>query len=283
MTGKLFGNRVEPTARSAQRFISVVTLLGGLTFLLPANLRAGITTAEFAGGDPVNSLFAADAFFKLNDALSTGNLTITLTNASLKAISGNIGGETTLTSFYFNNPNNDLMSPVSAAIGATSQILGTAPLNIGQNWAYLTTPPLTDPFTPQNNALTSTGLFSGGSNPPASSTFYSANPVLPLGGPSFGIVSTKAVGHVAPGIKPVVSNQIVFTLTVGAGFSLADLNSSVKFVYGTGEDDMTVVTGGWIDGSFNPSRVTVPEPVSLSVWGGLALAGIALSRRRKPA
>jgi hypothetical protein len=271
----------------------MATLLGGLIFLLPANLWAGITIADFSGGNSASatsdtSFFVADALFILDDSLTTGNLTITLTNKSEAPVDGSIdhvsqiGGAQTLTSFYFNNPQNDHMTAVSAAIGTTSQILGKAPVNIGQNWAYLTTT-LTDPFTPENNALSTTGLFSGGSNPPASSTFYSINPVLPLGGPKFGIVGTNAVGHVASGITPVVSNQIVFTLTVASGFSLADLNSEVKFVYGTGVYDMTVVTGNLTGGSADPHSVTVPEPLSLSVWGVLGLAGIAFSRRRDSA
>jgi MYXO-CTERM domain-containing protein len=127
--------------------------------------------------------------------------------------------------------------------------------------------------------ISSTGLGIFGS-----STFFNgANQDGPgngaLAGPSYGIAPAAGIGS-SPSISgtAVESMAVTFTLLITDpdNFSL-DSIKNVAFMYGTGLDEPVLPAGP----PFNPQVTTIPEPASLSVWGLLGLAGVALRRRRK--
>jgi hypothetical protein len=266
-----------------------LSLLAGVFVICaaPQRLQAD-TTWTVTGSDSYRS---AAAVFTLNSSAKT--LTILLTNTSENDV---LAPSDVLTGLFFDTSKDDL-KPVKAEFQGSQQDIyyGAVKENVGEGWAYAHGPwknTKGDPIDAQgkNSGISAAGLDLFGPKDP----FFSSNPVLPLDGLNYGILShgfDPSGEHTnLTGKGPLFKNSILFTLTAAEGFSLDSIfldsggnpkPNAVVFQYGTSLDDP------WFygepvahDGNVIVGTSPVPEASSLLLlaFGGLPL--LALRRKR---
>lgn len=234
--------------------LALTALAAGLMMLsLTNSSRADLTFTGSGGG------FSAQANF----SLSGSTLTVTLTDTSTAAVSSN--GQT-LGGLFFNTTT--ALTANSAALNAGSfTAFGSIVNNVGEGWLYGHGSSVTS--SGFNSTIAAAGYTIGFGDAQAQA-FYTT-PVTPLDGADYALVGT---GGVTPngGLKsPLFQNSLVFTLTVGSGFSLSELGNTVRFQMGTALSET----------NFEGHPTAVPEPSTLAIagLGALGFMGYGLRRR----
>jgi hypothetical protein len=210
------------------------------------------------------SLAASADFSLVGDTL-----TIVLTNTSTADVAAPAD---VLTGVFFNMTSGTL-TPVSASLNGSTAFYAAIVNNVGEGWSY------GSGFDPLITHGMTSGISVAGLGVFAQANFFSP-PVTPLDGIDYGLLSlgdNSATGN--GGITsggPLIKDSVKFTLTAPAGFSLAELGTSVVFQYGT----------ALTEPNFPGDNGTVPPPVPVppTVWlMGSGMVGLALLgwRRRK--
>ncbi len=205
----------------------------------------------------------------VNFAISGNDLIITLTNTGPSPA---LNPPDILTAVFFSVEGNPTLTPVSAVLGAGSQVLfpasgdGTSPEGVvGGEWAYaqgLSAPGGAD----RGISTAGLGLFGQANFPGDNLVGQTA-----VGGLEYGLVPLSGTtGGNAPvtGPNPFIQNTAVFTLSFVGDLSLSDI-TGVSFQYGTSLSEPNI-----------PGNI-VPEPASITLFGiGIALMGYRMYRRR---
>jgi hypothetical protein len=250
--------------RSRFRF-TLSTLAAALMMLSGASAsRADLLYTGSSGG------YSAAADF----SLSGNTLTVTLTNTSTSSVRAN--GDT-LGGLFFNTTT--ALTAVSAALNTasftdTNNVVhngsfvarGSIVNNVGEGWLY----GHPSSGSGYNSTIAAAG-YTMGFNDGAAQAFYS-NPVTPLDGADYALVGLGGIVNPNGGLKsPLFENSLVFTLTVGNGFSLSELGNTVRFQMGTSLTET----------SFTGTLAAVPEPSTMAIaaLGALGFIGYGLRRR----
>jgi MYXO-CTERM domain-containing protein len=195
--------------------------------------------------------------------LSGNTLTVTLTNTSPHDV---LVPTDVLTAVFFNTTT--AMTPLSANLNGSSVFYGSIVNNVGEGWQF-------DQGTGAHGL--NSGIGASGFNVFGSDPWFFNPGQPPIDGLNYGILSAgdnPATGNTGvTGHGPLIKNSVQFLLTVGSGFSLAELGGHVVFQYGTALSEPNFP-------GFPPG--TVPEPSSLAIagLGALGLVGFGLRRRR---
>lgn len=169
-----------------------------------------------------------------------------------------------LTDLFWTDSSSATFTPVSAALGAGSTVVNApASYDLGKEWQFLKG--LSGPGG-TNAGIGSSGLgifgsgnFSAGGNP--------------TDGMNYGIISgVNAAANPAVNSGVFVQDAMVFTLTVGAGFSLSSI-SNVYFQYGT-------ALGEPLLAGQPSSPSNVPEPGAVAMLATMGTSSLCFIRRR---
>jgi hypothetical protein len=231
-------------------------LVVGVVLLVPARGNASPLLVNYSNGD-----LSASASFDVNN----NTLLVTLTNLSLADPSS---PSSILTAVFFDITGDPTLTPLSAQICATCTVTygGTTDSNksVAGEWAYGFSS--TDLAYGTNYGISSSGLgifgpanlFPNGTN--------LAGPITP-DGVQYGITTTNdTAANDNGGLSgsPLISNQVMFTLSgLPEGFDVSSI-SGVTFQYGTALNE-----------------VPVPEPGTLALCGSGVLAMVAGRRRKR--
>jgi hypothetical protein len=215
-----------------------------------------VTYSASSGG------LAASATFDLTGS----TLTVTLANTATSDV---LVPTDVLTAVFFDTTH--VLTHDTASLNGSSVYYGSIVNNIGEGWQY--SGGISAHGMNAGISATGLGIFGGNQNDPRWFYTPAQNPV---DGINYGILSvgdnpaTDNGGITSGG--PLVKNSIVFSLTVGSGFSLSELGNSVVFQYGTALDEPNFTapqTGG------SP----VPEPTTM-LAGALLLLPFGVSTLR---
>jgi hypothetical protein len=222
-----------------------------------------------------NGNYSAEANF----SLSGSTLTVTLTDTSLKTVTSN--GEV-LAGLFFNT--STALTAVSAALNTANFTdvnnvdhngsfiaYGSIVNNIGEGWLYGHGSKVSNP-TGYNSTIAGAG-YTMGFNDAQAQAFYNPPVGNSPGNPDYGLVGLGGVtSNPSNGLKkPLFENSLVFTLTVGNGFSLSELGDTVRFQLGS---DLS-------ETHFDGKLAAVPEPSTMAIaaLGALGFIGYGLRRR----
>ncbi len=237
--------------------VRIGAVFSAVVLFMSTGSRAFGSLESFSGS-------SGDLSAQVDFSLSGSTLTITLINTSLSEVSVPTD---VLTGVFFDTT--QTLTPVSASLDGSSVYYGTitsgSSSEVGNGWGYASGVSAHG----ENSAISASGPVNG----LGFSNF--GNTPTQLKGLGYGLLSAGGVSAtVNKGVTmhgPLIQNQVQFTLTAAAGFTLSDLGDSVVFQYGTALADGAV-------GGSSPATA-VPAP-STALVGALLLlpSGIGLIR-----
>lgn len=257
--------------RIRRRFRSALAMLA-TAFMMLSGASASRADLLFTGS---GGGYSASADF----SLSGNTLKVTLTNTSTTSVRAN--GDT-LGGLFFNTTT--ALTAVSAALNTasftdTNNVVhngsfvarGSIVNNVGEGWLYGHGTKVSNP-TGYNSTIAGAG-YTMGFNDAQAQAFYNPPVGNSPGNPDYGLVGLGGVtSNPSNGLKkPLFENSLVFTLTVGNGFSLSELGDTVRFQLGS---DLS-------ETHFDGKLAAVPEPTTMAIaaLGTLGFIGYGLRRR----
>jgi hypothetical protein len=148
--------------------------------------------------------------------------------------------------------------------------LGSIVNNVGEGWLY------GNPVSvgAYNSTIAAAG-YTIGFGDSGAQHFY--NPVkAPIDGSDYSIVGKGGVMPNGGFKEPVFENSLVFTFTVTNAFSLSQLGNSVRFQYGTGLSEPSIISGPPV---ITPNPIPEPSTLVIAGLGALGFLGYGLRRR----
>jgi hypothetical protein len=258
------------------RFVSsTFALLLGALVAFPSAAQAGSILFSGSGAgvavDGNGVTLSASALFDITGS----TLTITLRNLGdngLKDVPGN-----TLTGVLFNLPDGITLTPVSALIAAGDLLqtnkctigpCSATTTNVGGEFRYDTA---TLPSgSGADRGISSSGYIGGNGN--FNGPNLDAPPSGAVNGINFGIVGPGSlVSNGGLQNVPLISEEVVFQMTISGGTLATTDIANVSFQYGTDYSEPRY--------SGSTTTTSVPEPATLALVG----AGLAVALRRRRA
>lgn len=239
-------------------------------WLIPSTARADEIVYSGSGTGVNGVTLSASATFSISGNI----LTITLVNEGDTSGTGEDLSANTLTGLFFDLPTGITLTPTSATISGDDLVNGAAcdacpnpTNNVGGEFVYASG---TWTGHDGNQGISSSGYIAGGS-----ANFNGPDldqPVSP-DGINFGIIGP---GEFNPngGLAndPLISEQVVFVMTISGGDLLASQISNVSFQYGTDISEPKFVSRIRIQ--------AIPEPGTLLLFGSAAAVELVRRRRR---
>lgn len=244
------------------------------------------TGTNGANGD---ALSYSAVFTILNPGLSTSKLQITLINTGAVANRADL-----LSGVFFNLTGVSTTPTNNSASGVTTALLGTAgnpPVDPGQSSIVINS----DNSTASSQTVAGSYAFGDFRGVSGSQFNYGVNasgfsttgtgPAYSFSGQTLGgggddyLVRPNTTGKINGGVIPLIKNEVLLTLNgFGSGLSSTTQLSNVYFAVASGAQVVNGTTQ-----YVTVKGVATPEPGSIGLFGGLAVSGGLLLRRRRRA